>query len=245
MKRISVVFSITFVMVSLVQFCNAQEQKRNILGVGMSIEPALFGASMVNYTSSYGPGGYYLSQSAYATTPINLYLSINATPSFRIEPVFGIYSFKNEQTTTTPGYTPPTSTSKTEATLTHLGLGGFYLIPTSNSFQMYVGPRIGVNLITSLSNYPYYNGSSYEQQKVESKETDFSVGVSFGAEYYPISEFSIGAEVAGNYVSFGNPEVTRTPASSSSSTTERKQHIITTNGLFFLRWYFVKSVDQQ
>jgi hypothetical protein len=245
MKRISLVLSITFVVLSLVQFCAAQEQKRNILGLGMSIEPALFGASIIDFTTSYGPGGYYLNPSAYATSPINVYLSINATPSFRIEPAFGIYSFKNEQTTTTPGNTPPTSTSKTEATLTHLGLGGFYLIPTSNGLQMYVGPRIGFNFVTTLFAGAYYNGSSYQQQEVESKETDFSVGVSFGAEYYPISEFSIGAEVAGNYVSFGNPAVTRTPASPSSSTTSRDQHIITTNGLFFLRWYFVKSVDQQ
>lgn len=235
-------------MVSLVQFSTAQEQKRNILGLGMSIEPALFGASMVYYTGPYGPEGYYgMSQSAYATSPINVYLTINATPSFRIEPVFGIYSFKNERTTTAPGYTPPTSTSKTEVTLTHLGLGGFYLIPTSNSLQMYVGPRIGFNFVTMLSAGIYYDqiSGSYQQQEVESKETDFSVGLSFGAEYFPITEFSMGAEVSGNYVSFGNPEVTRTPASSSSSTTERKQHIITTNGLFFLRWYFVKSMGEQ
>jgi hypothetical protein len=245
MKRINVLFSIAYVMVLLVQFCAAQEQKRNILGVGMSIEPALFGASMTYYTGSYGPEVYYaLNQSAYATSPINLYLTINATPSFRIEPVFGIYSFRNERTTTTPGYTQQTRTSKDEVTLTHFGLGGFYLIPTSNSFQMYVGPRIGLNFVTILSTGYYYSGSSYQQWEVESKETDFSVGVSFGAEYYPISEFSIGAEVASNYVSFGNPDVTRTPASSSSSTTERKQHLIATNALFFVRWYFVKGTAQ-
>jgi hypothetical protein len=246
MKRIRVVFSTIFVVISLVQFCTAQEQKRTILGLGMSIEPALFGASMYYYTGSSGPEGFYvLDQSAYATSPINLYLTINATPSFRIEPIFGIYSFRSERTTTTPGFTPPTSTSKTGVTLTHLGVGGFYLIPTSNSLQMYVGPRIGFNFVTTLStSYLYFNGVQ-QQQEVETKETDFFVGLNFGAEYFPITEFSIGAEVSGNYVSFGNPEVTRTPASSSSSTTERKQHIITTNGLFFLRWYFVKSTDQQ
>jgi hypothetical protein len=204
----------------------------------------LFGASRTYYTTPYFPEGYYaLSQSAYATSPINVYLPINVTPSFRIEPVFGIYSFRNEQTTTTPGYTSPTSTSKADVTLAHFGLGGFYLIPTRNSLQMYVGPRIGFNFVTTLSVGSYT--TSGQQQEVESKETDFLAGVSFGAEYFPVTEFSVGAEVAGNYVSFGNPDVTRTPASSSSSITERKQHIITTNALFFLRWYFVKSVDEQ
>jgi hypothetical protein len=107
---------------------------------------------------------YALSQSAYSTSPIYMYLPINATSSFRIEPVFGIYSFQNERTTTTPEYTPPTSTNKAEVTLTHLGPDGFYLIPTSNSPQMYVGPRIGFNFATTVSASTYYNADSWEQQ---------------------------------------------------------------------------------
>ena len=47
----------------------AHEQQRNMLGIGISIEPALFGSSLYYYSSSYGPAGYLLGQPAYASLP--------------------------------------------------------------------------------------------------------------------------------------------------------------------------------
>jgi hypothetical protein len=209
----------------------SQEQVHNRIGIGMSIEPALFGSSLLYYTTAYGPDGYYIvNQSAYQASPINVYLPINVTPTFRLEPVFGIYLFRNEHTIIT--------TYKSEVTLTHLALGGFYLIPTNTNLQMYVGPRIGLNFVTSLSTDYYYPGLIAVQRERKTTQTDVVAGLNFGGEFYASPAFSIGGEIDANYVFYGNPDVSYTPPQTGTSTTERKQHVIATGALFFLRWYF-------
>jgi len=216
------------------------------MGIGMSIEPALFGSSLVYYTTAYGPDGYYLlNQSAYQTTPINIYLPINVNPTFRLEPVFGIYAFRDEQTITTPATQYSSlqiTTSKSEVTLTHLALGGFYLVPAQSNFQMYVGPRVGLNFVSSLSTDYYFPGRVAVRTERETNEIDFVAGINFGAEYYASKEFSLGGEMDANYVFFGNPDVAYTPPPvPTSSRTERKRHVIASGALFFLRWYFVSG----
>lgn len=160
----------------------------------------------------------------------------------------GVYGFTTEQTTTSPVSGPVVSVVETDVTLLHLGIGAFYLIPSTNNFQMYLGPRLGLNFVTSSSAGPYYDNVTrgYVQRTTESTETDFALGLTFGGECFAAREFSVGAEVEANYVSFGNPDITNTPAyQSSPSTTDRKQHIITTDALFFVRWYFVRSAAPQ
>ena len=76
------------------------------------------------------------------------------------------------------------------------------------------------------------------------KETDVHLGASFGGEYFPFTQFSVGGELQLNYTSYGNPDITQTSSQqppATSTTSERKQHLWNTDALFFVRWYFVQT----
>jgi hypothetical protein len=62
----------------------------------------------------------------------------------------------------------------------------------------------------------------------------------FGAEYIPLREISIGGEIDFNYVSFGNPDISRTPPpTGTQSTTTLTRSLVSTGALLFIRWYFL------
>jgi hypothetical protein len=240
MKQIILYFLFVSSLTFICHVSVAQEQEQNRLGIGMSIEPDLFGSSLIYTTTAFGPDGYYLlNQPAYQTSPINFYFPINVTPSFRLEPAFGLYTFRDEETAMQK------TTFKYESNLVHLGFGMFYVIPTTTRLQMYIGPRFGINFLTTVFSLPQYNPNLTQVER-ETNETDVVVGMNFGAEYYAAPEFSIGGEMDLNYVFYGNPNESYTPPSSSTSTTVRSQHVLSTSALFFLRWYFVqKSTGSQ
>jgi hypothetical protein len=73
-----------------------------------------------------------------------------------------------------------------------------------------------------------------------SSETDFMISGIFGAEYFPLREFSIGGEIDFNYVSFGNPDYTQTPPPTGmQTTTTSTRSLVSTGALLFIRWYFL------
>ncbi len=232
-------------MALLTSPAHTQDTLVHRVGVGISIEPAMFGSSLV-YVSY--PSSSYLyavvAQPAYATTPINVYVPILARDNVRIEPQFGIYSFGYEETDRTPAtqFNPASvSTYKYDASLIHLALGVSYIVPVSEKVQVSFGPKVGLNLVSSTSVLPTYSGYPVLiSQQIDTKETDFYLGAGFGGEYIASRDFTLGAEVAVDYVSFGNPERTYSPPSTAPSTTvERKQHVVQSGALFFVRWYFL------
>jgi hypothetical protein len=209
----------------------AQDTLRYHLGVGVSVEPALFGETLY-YSSQYG-SGYITTTPVFSVSPFYIYFPLTLTRHFRLEPRFGIYSFTNE-ISNSQGLSQP---SKNDLTFTNIGLSVEYLIPTGEKFQLYVGPRASLNFITQTYTNYGYNG---EAITVTQSEKDFMISGIFGAEYFPLSELSIGGEVDFNYVSFGNSDISQSPPQPVTQTpSTRTQTLVSTGALLFVRWYFL------
>ncbi|HTO94359.1 MAG TPA: outer membrane beta-barrel protein [Bacteroidota bacterium] len=208
----------------------AQDTVAYHLGLGMSVEPALFGQTV--YFSSETP--YTMGGPLYSSSPYYIYIPVNVTTRFRLEPRFGIYSFSEETT----GSGLPSSSDKFDFTLTHIGLAALYVMPVHENFRMYAGPRAGINWSSYESTSTYISQYSSTQSTTKSSETDLVLSGTFGAEYAPVTEFSIGAEIDVNWVSFGNPDQSTTPAPIYAATTSsRSQSLVSTGALFFIRWF--------
>jgi hypothetical protein len=191
----------------------AQEPATTV-GIGISMDPTrLFMTGSSIYSN--------------AITPVNLYVPITGQ-DFRIEPEIGYYSTSYKSSLSG-------SSAESNASMFHIGLGGFYVITANVPVRMYVGPRIGFNFASSTSSSTTPFGSSSS----ESTETDFIVGLSFGGEYLCAPQFSIGGEAQVNYISFGQPDVTTTPPPSNTGpSADLTRHLLSSNVLFFFRWFF-------
>ncbi len=229
-----------------------QSQIKNHIGVGISVDPARIGRN--NYTdyiiNLYNSGAFALDSQA----PILFYLPVNIK-NFRIEPLFGFNSVHYENVsdsrwTTISNYSISTDTYKAE--IFTIGAGGYYVVSLSKLFDIYFGPKFNadfVSLTNSYNNQDYANNNYTDNSSiVYSKEVDITVGADFGAEYFPVSEFSLGADIGLAYTSMGNPKVNETsssvpPASyippNPINTNDRTQYLINTRGIFFVRWYFL------
>jgi hypothetical protein len=165
----------------------------------------------------------------------NILVAITPTPQFRIEPEIGHYSTSRTETEEVePGGAPPmTVTSESTTGVTRLGTGIFYRAEPAESFSIYVGPRVGVLLASTFESMRF---SSSESTR-ESSETDLYVGLASGGEYMLGSHFSLGVEVQFNYVSFGTPTVTLSPAQSPDDD-EVSRSALSTNALVAARFYF-------
>jgi hypothetical protein len=213
----------------------AQDTLRPHLGAGVSVEPGLFGQTV--YYSTGGSGPYLTAGPIYSVSPYYIYLPVTLTRNFRIEPRFGIYSLHSESSNSLTPSQPTTD----DFTLTHIGLSVEYLIPVTERFQIYAGPRAGLNFLSETSSYyGYTEYPTYGKYTTTQSETDFLISGIFGAEYFPLRELSVGGEIDFNYVSFGNPDYTQTPASiPAQGTTTRTQSLVSTGALLFVRWYFL------
>jgi hypothetical protein len=198
---------IFFILLMISSLCFSQESDSNI-GLGVSLNPtALFSSSTTS--TMFLPIGL-----------TNIYIPITIGQKFRIEPEIGIYSQSSESKS-------GTSTSKNSSTLFRLGFGLLKIHPYEDVFNAYFGTRMG---ILSLSSTSSYTGSP----DASTNEIDAYIGFVVGGEHMLSPHFGIGGEVQLNYVSFGQPE--RTPAP--STTSDRSQSIITNNAVMFFRWYY-------
>jgi hypothetical protein len=184
----------------------AQETRPRI-GLGVSLNPTAL-LALSSTLVSFVPVGLS-----------NIFVPIELSKEFRIEPEFGILTTSDEH----PG---GTAQVKSSSSLIRLGIGVLRVFPVDDSYNLYVGPRLGLLLTSSTSQ----SGSFPETGQ---SETDFYVGLVTGGEHMFSSHFSMGGEVQLNYVSFGTP--TYTP---SSPTGTQSRSMFTNNALMFFRWYF-------
>jgi len=203
----------------LVLYTAAAQDSGVRVGIGVSIDPPrLFLSSGPSYYSN-------------VVTPVNVSVPISAT-HFRVEPDFGLYSYTYESTMSG-------TSDENDASIIHVGLGAFYLIPSESPTRIYLGPRFGLNFVSTKSSTTYLSTPS----STEISETDITVGIAVGGEHMLSTQFSVGGEAQLNYISFGQPDVTETsggvPAGlNSSSSPDVTRHLFATNVLFFFRWYF-------
>ena len=244
MKQISVILFVVFTLAFTTKIFS-QSEKENKLGIGISLDPTRIGH--VSYYLYNNQLGYSSTTSANAS-PIIFYIPINMTKHFRLEPSFGLFT-TNYSNTTTPTYPGAyTTTTTNSGSIVTIGLRAVYLSSISNSFGLYLGPRIDFNFVSSSNGNPQIVGISNSTIVVtyisDMTETDINVGGVFGAEYFPISHLSLGGEVSFNYTKFGNPSLTNStsppqPPQVYTTSTEITQYSFHTDALFFMRWYFL------
>jgi hypothetical protein len=242
MRYISIVLLALFT-ISLSSPLLGQEDTLCRVGLGVSFDPTKI--SELVYISS-SPDAVHIIPTANSSA-IVFYVPINVTKEFRLEPSIGLFSMSSSstETSTIPSSGDP-STNSIDASVITIGVRGTFISHLSNSLLFYFGPRLELGIVSStneytyISNYPLTNTTAGD--KTTTKETDITFGGVVGTEYFPIHKFSFGGEISLNYVTFGNPDITREyypPQSPSSYTTKREQHTLYTSALFFLRWYFL------
>ena len=184
------------------------QESQTKVGLGVSLNPTalVFGGTTA---SLFLPIGF-----------TNFYVPVMVSAGFRIEPEAGIYSYSSESSS-------GSSSSKSTESILRVGVGLFSVRSTESSFSSYLGPRVGILSTSSTSSFT-------GNPESKTSETDFFIGLCLGGEYLFSPHFSAGGEVQLNYISFGNPD--RTPAPTTSST--RTQSLITNNALMFFRWYY-------
>ena len=190
------------------------EEPETRVGIGISMDPTrVFLAGSTIYSNGL--------------TPVNIYVPITGL-HFRIEPEAGYFSVTDQSSL-------GTSSSESDASTFHIGVGAFYVITTNTPVRMYVGPRVGLSFLSSKSS----SSNSFGSSSTESSETDFTVGMNIGGEYLFASQFSIGGEAQLNYISLGKPDVTTAPQPTTTGpTADVTRHIVSSNVLFFFRWFF-------
>lgn len=240
MKEIKIIFCvIIFLQLSVGVFPQVKELDN--IGIGISIDPSTIGHQLYYYNSSPN-----IIQAAYA--PILFYIPIKYKENIGIEPFFGLNSGSEQiidNYTSSNGFNNSTSTIELNAMT--IGVRVYYYKTLLKMLGIYVGPKVALNFQSltqqNESSYNYAGQVSYQNNKTETKETDFILGIIFGCEYFPISHFSIGGEASFNYTSYGNPTITKTnippPQNNSSETVERNFHSFHTDGIVFIRWYFL------
>ena len=221
----------------------AQEDTLTHVGLGISIDPTSTGE--LAYVRSTLRGTQLVPLTNFPA--IVFYVPINFKNRFRLEPSFGLFSLKSSTSSTnvSSGYYS-TQTSTNDATIATIGIRATYCSLLSNSLAVYVGPRVELGFVSLTDEYSYlntYSGTTTSSDdKTTTSETDVTFGAVVGAEYFPVQKFSIGGEVGLNYILFGNPDVLQEhtpPQSPSSTSSSRSQHVLFTNTLFFVRWYFL------
>ncbi len=156
----------------------------------------------------------------------NVYVPIQVSSKFRLEPEIGIMNY-NYNTETEKG-------QKIDVTnnILRYGIGGFYSVKHTKSFYNHFGIRLG--MMSSTSKEEYDPEEYYEDE--EKSLSAFYIGASIGGEYFLSDYFSLGAEFQLNYISFGEPEYK--PEENYSNYKEYSRTYITNNGIIFARFYF-------
>jgi Outer membrane protein beta-barrel domain len=127
-----------------------------------------------------------------AAVPDSIYVPINITPTFRLEPQLGVATLKQD---TANGVT------SVETSVVSLGIGLFFLMPASPEFGAYAGGRVVRTSFTSIL-------KSTQAADDKTEGTDLRIIPAAGGEWSPHPRFSLGAEVQLQLVSFGNRSVT-------------------------------------
>jgi Outer membrane protein beta-barrel domain len=178
----------------------AQERERPRVGVGVGLTTFDF-----NVTT--------LANGFPAAVPDSIYFPIALTPTFRIEPEIGVATLDQN--------TGAGSTS-VETSVWSIGLGVFWLFPTSPQLDVYVGGRV------VRTSYTLKLKSATNTDTTEG--SDIRVIPALGGEFSLHPRFSIGAEVQLQLISFGDRTVTGGGSIPGGNGTQ-------TAGLLFVRVY--------
>ena len=163
---------------------------------------------------------YLISSSATIFYPVsltNIYLTIDISPTLRIEPEIGLLRSHSEY-----DYMGDTQFEMTSYNLRY-GVGIFY----KNNYQdtkILIGGRIGTIHNRSTSEY----SSDFGNNDDTDTRDDFYLGFATGGEYMFSDHLSIGGEAQLNYIILG----------SNSNNDDTYESLLSTRALVILRFYY-------
>ncbi len=152
---------------------------------------------------------------------VALYAPIDVA-SVRIEPSIGFATFSENSSSAFAGQ--PTSGHDWA-----LGLGALYKVVAPAPVGFYIGGRLGVAFVGATTAGPSLGSST------SVSETDVSLHLAGGGEYAVAPQFTVGAELQAGITWYGDPKV----SPSVGTTISRGLTSWSTNGLLFLRYFFV------
>jgi hypothetical protein len=153
--------------------------------------------------------GNVFSGGSLAATPIALYVPINLSERFRVEPSFGYWYVGRGATVTALG----ASTASTGGYSIDGGLGGFYLLHPTPPFTVYLGARVGVVFVERSS-----EAATGIVTKVD--QANMYVNPTLGLEWAVSRNFSVGGEAAPAFRFYFDPNVTVGGASATISSSK-------------------------
>lgn len=189
------------VLISSLEAQTHEEKSGSIFGIGISFE------------KSY----YFIYAEEVNSLPIglgNIYMPINLSRDFRLEPEIGIFSYGYSYI----GY-------KRKANEFRIGIG-FHFSRNYASTKILFGVRLGIIYHSIKREYdnPEYEDDDYSAM-------DFYIGPTVGAEYFITKHFSLGTEAQLNYISIGEYD-------DDEDDENETRTIISTRALVLLRFYF-------
>jgi len=158
----------------------------------------------------FSPLNVNLASTTMVAPPVQLYVPINITDKFRLEPSIGAYTFSETGASTFTW---------------NLGVGGFYMLHPVQPLGLYGGMRIG------LAFQKVTNGAGNPVTA-----TGFGFAPAAGVEYALVPHFTFGAEVQ-LWLSWPGDQTTT--AGGVAVTPQANRFSFATDGTLFVRYYFL------
>jgi hypothetical protein len=168
--------------------------------------------------------GNVFSGGSLAASPVAVYVPINLSETFRLEPSFG-YWYKGRGTTVSAvgGVSVESGGYAVE-----MALGGFYLMHPTPPFTVYLGARLGL----VFAGHSVTSGAGVA---TDFSETDMFVNPTLGLEWAVSRNFSVGGEAAVAFRFYFDPSVT---VGNVSTTVPGSKFGTGFDAVLFMRLYF-------
>lgn len=133
--------------------------------------------------------------------PGSIGLTWHVTDRIAVRPDFSIVQSDSESTSTStqtfPGFTPPTTTSRSDAVTSTTGVSLLFTVKTIDQLRLYVTPRLAYGRSTSETE----TGLGGTSSAIESTNEAWIGSGSFGAEFRAHDRFAVFGELGVQYVS--------------------------------------------
>jgi hypothetical protein len=160
---------------------------------------------------------------------LNLFVPVNVSSHFRLEPQIGWHTGSFHEVASDPGSPANSLTGSTRVLLLGVGFLGTRR-PGDGSTVLYYGPRVG--LAWTRDNLT--DGSS--ASSLTETQSNWYANLVVGGEHL-FSHLSIGGEVGLGYLHRGTPHWTQTGPTTFTAA-DTKGHDLGTNATALVRWYF-------
>jgi hypothetical protein len=147
--------------------------------------------------------------------PVAVYVPIQISPQFRVEPWLGFWTYSQSDY---PGRVGDMSSYAWD-----IGVGALWYFQPASPLGLYLGGRLGLT----------FSGGEIDPG-VTASETDFRIQAVAGAEYFIVPRFSFGAELQLGPTFYGDPSV---EAAGVTTTPSRGLVSWQTNGVLFFRYF--------